>query len=43
MSGEDAKQAAEQVIGLQWPDWVLIVLYAASTIALGLYLSLIHI
>ena len=39
MSGEDAKQAAEQVIGLQWPDWVLIVLYAASTIALGLYFS----
>ena len=36
MSGEDAKQVAEQVIGLQWPDWVLIVLYAASTIALGL-------
>ncbi len=25
--------------GLQWPDWVLIVLYAISTIGLGLYFS----
>jgi len=39
MSGEDARQAVEQAVGLQWPDWVLIVLYAASTIGLGLYFS----
>ena len=39
MSGEDTRQAVEQAVGLQWPDWVLIVLYAASTIGLGLYFS----
>ena len=43
MTDESAPQAVEraveQAVGLQWPDWVLIVLYALSTIGLGLYFS----
>ncbi len=32
-------ETAPPVTGLQWLDWVLIVLYAVSTIGLGLYFS----
>ena len=32
-------ETAPPVTGLQWLDWVLIVLYAVSTIGLGLYLQ----
>ena len=30
---------SEMIVGLQWLDWVLIVVYALSTIGLGLYFS----
>ena len=39
MNDAEAPQALEQAVGLQTFDWVLIVLYALSTIGLGLYFS----
>ncbi len=39
MTDESTGQAIEPMVGLQPFDWVLIVLYAASTIGLGLYFS----
>ncbi len=39
MAEQVAEQVAEQAVGLQPLDWGLVIVYAASTIGLGLYFS----
>ena len=39
MTGAGPAKALDQAVGLQTLDWVLIALYALSTIGLGLYFS----